>query len=467
MRIAPIFLALLGLGIAGTTATDPLLDPYPSYQQIVDAFGKFTHDHPNLVQYRSIGSSGDGLDIPAYLFSDSSAAAVKAKSLNDRPAVFFTALTHSREPLTVITLLEAARELVDPSAPEDVASILKSTRVWFVPIVNPDGWSYIHKHFPTVGSDLRKNRASTCRNDSQSGVNLGHNWGYMWDTYLGLNETVMAADYEVACAQGYHGPEPFSEKETASLRDFILREKPKTGIFFHQRGHRGPSRIIIPYTFHPDPDSITLPPDRAVLQNLTGALNQAVGGIFDVGSAWSLNRRTIAGSEVDWTFDQGNVFSLIVQIGLMADGYWPKSPEIATLIRPHVQTVLTLARQTLYLPNKRAKPNKTIIRHIQNAALYAPVIMGLILAMLLGLAYVVARFLGYDNIWGRFSLMIKRLRWGDLRGGYRGLATTGGKSGDEDEDEDGDFEFEIFEGGSHIEELAAVDEEDAGFSYRR
>ena len=35
------------------------------------------------------------------------------------------------------------------------------------------------------------------------------------------------------CLPGFKGSEPFSEPETAAVRDLILREKPKSFIFFH------------------------------------------------------------------------------------------------------------------------------------------------------------------------------------------------------------------------------------------
>lgn len=425
---------------------------YPTYDEIVTYFTKLVETHSTLVQYRSLGKSIQGRDIPAYLFSDTSTSAIKDIPLETRPSAFFTALTHSREPLTLITLQKAAKKFLSVDS-LDAKDTLKTTKVWFIPMVNPDGWMHALTHFSEDHDHQKKNLANSCRkNSTLSGVNLGHNWGYMWDTYLPELTQTIQHTFEDPCSIEYHGPYPFSEPESIAIRDFILKEKPKTGAFLHQRGFSSEkSRMILPYTYHHDPNKVTLIPDQEIFIKLSLAMNKASGNEYEVGSAYNLTGRAIPGSEIDWAFDQGNSFSIILQIAVQKDGYWPESTAFDSLTTKHVDTILLISRHARFLPNKKAIPHKQISKHLAKAIHLLPVLLSLILILLLAIGYVIARFLGYDNIFGRFKTFWNRIRWGDLRGGYTGLK------------QDGNLE-DIEE-----EELLVIDDDDQddgeGFSY--
>jgi hypothetical protein len=122
-------------------------------------------------------------------------------------------------------------------------------------MINPDGWAAIteNSYFSKTDRDsMTTNRALVCHDNLdglspsekilKQGVNLGHNYGYMWD-YPVIN----SGDYKNPCDRTYRGPEPFSEPETRAVRDLILRERPKSAIFYHGRHEDHTSRIIVPY----------------------------------------------------------------------------------------------------------------------------------------------------------------------------------------------------------------------------
>lgn len=62
------------------------------------------------------------------------------------------------------------------------------------------------------------------------------------------------------------------------------------------------------------------------------------------------------------------------------------------------------------LPLKIGIPNKTLGDHVKKAIYVLPIILSVLMSVALVIGFLVARWLGYDNIWHRFKLMYHRLR---------------------------------------------------------
>ena len=99
--------------------------------------------------------------------------------------------------------------------------------MWFIPVVNPDGYVYNESIEPNGGGMHRKNRRDTnCGNGTSRGVDLNRNFGYNW----GENDIGSSPN---PCSDVYRGESSFSEPETQALRDFILNHNFKNVLNFH------------------------------------------------------------------------------------------------------------------------------------------------------------------------------------------------------------------------------------------
>ncbi|KAJ1550106.1 hypothetical protein HK405_001401, partial [Cladochytrium tenue] len=124
-------------------------------------------------------------------------------------------------------------------------------------------------------------------------------------------------------------------------------------------------------------------------------------------------------------------FSFILQIGTTQETYWPTVDTVPALLDKHLFSTLELLQVAGQLPPKATVkgPASAIARGVQTA----PLVLGLILLLLLCIGYVAARFLGYDDIFGRFKTNVARLQrrlaaaFSDS--GYIGVPGGGGSRG--------------------------------------
>ncbi len=129
---------------------------------------------------------------------------------SNRKQVLWNGCQHAREWVAVMVPMFIIDELVSGwNNDSEIQSILETTEIIIVPIVNPDGYEYTY----VEGGDRfwRKNR----RNNSGSceGVDLNRNWGYEWN---GGDSTSTST-----CSDVYVGPSAFSEPESQAMRDLV------------------------------------------------------------------------------------------------------------------------------------------------------------------------------------------------------------------------------------------------------
>ncbi|KAJ1550112.1 hypothetical protein HK405_001390, partial [Cladochytrium tenue] len=281
---------------------------------------------PDVASVSVIGSTRKGREIDAVLITsmppDASAEGLDLIAVDRRHSVILTGMTQPREGLYLIDYL------VTHADEPRVRALLDSTRIFVVPIVNPDGYSKMETiEDREVWNSLVKNTAGTCSEGDviSQGVHIGHNWGFMWD----YNAT--AGSFWDPCDVSYRGAEPFSEPESVALRDLILRENPKAAVFFHSRSKNSTSRIIVPYMYHKSflsshrddkknklmnqADLLEYDKMTELMQNGRTHSQIALDTTkYEVGTAWETLSKTISGSALDWTFDQAGAFSFILQI---------------------------------------------------------------------------------------------------------------------------------------------------------
>jgi murein tripeptide amidase MpaA len=123
---------------------------------------------------------------------------------------------HAREWIAAMTATCVADRLARGS---DAATrdFLDRNTIWIVPVANPDGYTYSW----TDNRYWRKNRHGTY------GVDLNRNFSVAWgESGSSKNER----------AETYRGTAPFSEPESAALRDFATHERIAAHVDFHSYG---------------------------------------------------------------------------------------------------------------------------------------------------------------------------------------------------------------------------------------
>jgi len=192
-----------------------LRQQYTSYQECVDFFTQAQKIHPNLFQVESIGKTWEERDIIAVTISKN------VERSREKPALFFTGTIHAREWVGIELSLSFAKYILEHIEYEPILNtILDKSTLYMVPCANPDGFEYSRNHF----SFWRKNRRKNL--DGSYGVDLNRNFEVGFSKNNNMSSNV------------YSGIEPFSEPETAALRDFALAHKNITiALDYHSQGN--------------------------------------------------------------------------------------------------------------------------------------------------------------------------------------------------------------------------------------
>jgi hypothetical protein len=192
-----------------------LREQYTSYDECVDFFKSAQKTNPKLFKVDVIGKTHEDRDMIAVTITKD------VENNKDKPALFYTGTIHAREWIGIELSLAFAKHILeyieyDPQ----LNSILDRTTLYMVPCANPDGFEYSRNHF----SFWRKNRRKN--SDGSYGVDLNRNFSVGFSPNKDMTSNV------------YSGPAPFSEPETAALRDFVLaHENISIALDYHSQGN--------------------------------------------------------------------------------------------------------------------------------------------------------------------------------------------------------------------------------------
>ena len=278
--------------------------------------------YPDFVSEKdSIGTSIEGRTIWAFKVSDYPSVD------EDEPEVLYTGLTHAREPVSMMNLFFFVRWLCENYSSDPTAEFLVNHReMWFVPIINPDGYVYNETIAPNGGGMHRKNRRpnpdnSNCNNGTQQGIDLNRNYSYNW----GADNSGSSGN---PCSAVYRGASAFSEPETEAISNFILARQFKNVLHYHTY-----SNVLIHSwgdgTFPDEPGLSTL---REIGAEMTRENGYAVGtGTETIGYG-------VNGDAVDWTYGTAGLISYTPEVGSYADNFWPSEDRVVPLCQDQVHS---------------------------------------------------------------------------------------------------------------------------------
>jgi len=291
------------------------LADYGVWHTYVETLGELQalHDaHPDITTAPfSIGRSLEGREIWAIKVSDSPDV--------DEPEaeVLFDGVHHGREIMTVELCLFLIRHLCENYGSDRLATDLVNQRqIYFVPIVNPDGFVYNEAIAPNGGGMWRKNRrpGTVC-----DGVDLNRNypigWGGRGSSGNGCDET-------------YRGPSAASEPETQAMIRFINGRRFVT----HDTIHSFMGAILYPWGH-----TGTATPDEALFQSIAAARTSE--------NRYAIGRLGVAGCTSDFAYGEQTtkpkILSFLTEIG--GTGFWPDPSEREGLLRENLHSMLHLA----------------------------------------------------------------------------------------------------------------------------
>ncbi len=290
-----------------------------TFQETVDEMNLLHVQYPNLTTTpSSIGTTGEGRTLWAMKISDN------PNVQESEPEVLFDGMHHAREIMTVEVILHFMRYLCENYGTDPVVTFLVDNRqIWFVPLINPDGFVYNEQTNPNGGGMWRKNRR--VNGGGCYGVDLNRNYPYEW---------VGPGSSSDPCSDTYRGPLARSEPEIIGLTGLVNAHTFVTWQSYHSVA----GMVLIPWGY-----TTAHTPDDAVLRSMANTM--AAAGGYDVGQAPEL-LYAVNGVTGDWAYGATNehakIFPFTTEIS--GSGFWPAPAERDGLIAENLYSNIYLCQ---------------------------------------------------------------------------------------------------------------------------
>ncbi|MGH2653412.1 MAG: M14 family zinc carboxypeptidase [Actinomycetota bacterium] len=205
-------------GRQAVTAADSIYgwDVFRSYDEpggIEDQIRAIANRPQNrgFLRLYDIGDSIEGRDILAVRMTQGA----RGLPLGMRPAVLYQGTTHAREwistevPMRLLEWYVAERRAGNP----EIVDLLETTELWFVPVVNPDGYEFTFTTERLWRKNTRDNNGDGVITNGD-GVDLNRNYPEHWN----YDEEGSSSQFS---SETYRGTAPGSEPEAAANMDLI------------------------------------------------------------------------------------------------------------------------------------------------------------------------------------------------------------------------------------------------------
>lgn len=305
---------------------------YFTYAEMLQELDDMRSQFPNLISAKT--------NVGTFLTSENRALqSVKItknpESINTRPQVLYTAVHHAREPISLSATLFYMWYLLENYATNDeVKNIVDNTEMFFIPVVNPDGYIYNETTNPDGGGMWRKNRRDF--NDGTFGVDNNRNYDYwvngdsnqsIWNT-LGVSATTTGDTYP--------GTSAISEPENQAVQYFVENHNFKVAL----NAHTYSNLLLYPYGY-----DLNIPsPDDSYFNKISGIMVSQNGFTNEIASALY----AASGDSDDFMYGQtmnhNKIFAFTPEIG---SSFWPATTEIIPLCKQMMFTNLTAAKLVL------------------------------------------------------------------------------------------------------------------------
>lgn len=238
------------------------------------------------------------------------------------PEILYNAVHHAREPASVSQLIMYMYYLLENyNSNTEVKYLVDNLEMYFVPVVNPDGYIYNETNNPNGGGMWRKNRRDNL--DGEFGVDLNRNYGYNWGYDNNGSDPNTFSDT-------YRGDTSFSEPETQNLKNFCNARLFKLTLNYHTYGNL----LIYPWGY----DNNIYTPDSA--QFVEYAKYLTYQNHYNYGTANQTVEYTANGVSDDWMYGEqtskGKIFAMTPEAGDAANGFWPPQNLIVSICKENI-----------------------------------------------------------------------------------------------------------------------------------
>jgi len=246
----------------------------------------------------------------------------------DEPEVLYTGVHHAREPMSVQQMIFYMWYLLENyDLDDEIKQLVDNTEMYFVPVINPDGYEYNNQTNPSGGGMWRKNRRDN--GGGSYGVDPNRNYGYMW----GYDNSGSSPDPD---DQTYRGPEAFSEPEIQNIRDFCNLNEFKIALNYHSYSN------LLLYTWGWTEEACE---HEDILHDYSVLMTQENSYVYGPGSTTIYP--TNGGSD-DWMYGEQTTKDVILsytpEVGSSSDGFWPTTSRIIPLCQDQMWQNISAAR---------------------------------------------------------------------------------------------------------------------------
>ncbi len=273
--------------------------------------------YPEVVSAKwSIGQSVEGRDLWCFRMSDNPDVD------EDEPEVLFDAVHHAREVMSSEFVILFAQYLAQNYAAGDpeITYLLNEREIYFVPVVNPDG--FVYNNWGDMWRKNRRNNGGACW-----GVDINRNYPYQWGGSGSSGDT---------CDETYRGPSPGSEPETQALMGLINAHQFVTHNSYHTYG----GLTLFPWGY-----TETHTPDHSTFVHLGDQMTMYNG--YEAGQPGAV-LYPVSGGALDWVYgaqsEHPKCLSLSNEIGGSSDGFWPPESRRGPLFQENIWPAIYLMR---------------------------------------------------------------------------------------------------------------------------
>lgn len=268
---------------------------------------------PELVSIETIGVSATlGLPIWGVKISD------EALLREDEPRILFMGVHHAREPIGAnICLALMTRLCQEYERDSNIKNWLNETEIWFIPVVNPDGYKYIFDNnltFPWWRKNLRDNDEDGNFDPLVDGVDLNRNYDFNW----------RSGGEDNSESWFYRGESPFSESETIAIKQLTERENFTIGVSYHSYGES----VLFPW------GNFEAPPDIDLITDIGGKLAAKIKRESGYGRYSMVPLNGSAGQSSIWMYGQRRVIDFIVEVG---SNYFPSPKQAENIVSENLK----------------------------------------------------------------------------------------------------------------------------------
>ena len=269
-------------------------------------------------------------------------------SSEGEPQILYSAIHHAREPASLSQLIFYMWYLLEnyDSNPE-IQSIVNNTELYFVPVINPDGYLYNEKTDPNGGGYWRKNRKNG------HGVDPNRNYDYYINGDPNNNIWGGEGTSSDPTSEVYAGTGPFSEVENQAMKWFVENHN----FIMAFNNHTSGDLLLYPYGYignHPTPENDLFEGISAELVSKNGFNNILSSELYPA-----------AGDSDDFMYGtigtHDKIYAFTPEIG---SSFWPPSNQIEGICKSMMYLNITSAKMV----NNYAAVNDTSASFVQQTS---------------------------------------------------------------------------------------------------